>query len=39
MSVIATKEEIWFKNTGFRVKPGMTSKVKALIIHWTTECF
>jgi hypothetical protein len=32
--VIPAKAGIQFKNTGFRVKPGMTNKVKGLLTHY-----
>ena len=30
----SAKAGIQFRNTGFRVKPGMTNKVKELVIHY-----
>ena len=35
-AVIPAKAGIQFRNTGFRVKPGMTIKVKGLLTHYTT---
>ena len=33
-AVIPAKAGIQFRNTGFRVKPGMTKKVKGLLTHY-----
>jgi hypothetical protein len=33
--VILAKAETQSKNTGFRVKPGMTDKVKKFLVHYT----
>ena len=32
-AVIPVKAGIQFRNTGFRVKPGMTNKAKGLLTH------
>ena len=34
-AVIPAKAGIQLKNTGFRVKPGMTNKGKRLVTHYT----
>ena len=34
-AVIPAKAGIQFRNTGFRVKPGMTKKGKELLKHYT----
>ena len=36
-AVIPAKAGIQFKNTGFRVKPGMTIKVKELLTQYTNN--
>ena len=36
-AVIPAKAGIQFRNTGFRVKPGMTNKVKGLLTQYTTS--
>jgi hypothetical protein len=40
-AVIPAEAGIQFRNVGFRVKPGMTIKVKGLLTQYTTilECF
>jgi hypothetical protein len=35
-AVIPAKAGIQFKNPGFRVKPGMTIKVKGFLTHYAT---
>jgi len=36
-AVIPAKAGIQFRNPGFRVKPGMTIKVKGFLTHYTNE--
>jgi hypothetical protein len=36
-AVIPAKAEIQLRNTGFRVKPGMTNKGKELMTHNTSD--
>jgi|GEM_PF-6402343 len=36
-TVIPAKAGIQFKNSGFRVRPGMTNKVKGFLTHRTIE--
>ncbi len=36
-AVIPAKAGIQIRNTGFRVKPGMTKKAKELLIHYTRK--
>jgi len=38
-AVIPAKAGIQFKNTGFRVKPGMTNKGKRFLTHYTSLTF
>ena len=37
-AVILTKVGIQFRKTGFRVKPGMTSKTNGLLTQYTMSC-
>jgi hypothetical protein len=38
-AVIPAKAGIQFRNAGFRVKPGMTNKVKGLLTQYTRHLF
>ena len=38
-AVIPAKAGIQLRNTGFRIKPGMTDKGKGLLAHYTSDDF